>query len=243
MKYGLRALVVGRCDVAEPVVLADGREGRTEAFLLYVWLITGGPNPMLVDTGPKDLATFNAATAAYIPGGIVQPLGETTPEALARAGVEAADVSHVFVTHLHPDHYEQFDLFPNATLVANGDGFRQSLAGIRPNVMRALAARWPESLRLVGDEEVLPGIRTAWLGCHSPCSQAVVVDTPVGAAVLCGDVAYLYRNIEQSRPIGWADVAEWHAAMGRACAAGDILLPGHDPLILERFGNGVIAAG
>lgn len=243
MIYRIRPLKNGQCKVAGHHAFRGGDPGETYGFYLYVWLIEGGERPMLVDTGPKDLATFHAATRSYIPGGIVQRRGETTPELLAAAGVAPADVSHVFITHLHPDHYEYFDLFPDAVMVASARGFKEALMGIRPNVMQALAARWPESLRLVGDEEVVPGIRTVWLGCHSPCSQAIVVRTAIGGVVLSGDVAYLYGNIERLLPIGWADGAEWHAAMARARAAGEILLPGHDPAILERYPAGIIAPG
>lgn len=241
MRYGLRALRNGRCDVRRDVVFSGAPAEGVVPFALYVWLITGGERPMLVDTGPKDLASFNAATREYIPGGIVQGPGESTPEVLAAAGVDPADVACVFVTHLHPDHYEYFDLFPNATMVVNAAGFRAALEGVRPNVMRALAARWPQSVRLAGDEEIVPGVRTVWLGCHSPCSQGIVVDTAIGRVVLCGDVAYLFENIEGPRPIGWADANEWRAAMARARGAGDVLLPGHDPLLLERYPGGVIA--
>ncbi len=241
MVYGLRALVAGRCDVCRHIAFADDPSDETVPFLLYVWLLRGGERPMLVDTGPKDLETFNAATSRYIPGGIVQRAGERTPELLAAAGVDPADVSHVFVTHLHPDHYEYFDLFPNAAMVVSDRGFREALPGIRPNVMRALAARWPGALRLVGDEDVVPGVATVQLGCHSRCSQAIVVHTAAGRAVLCGDVAYLYENIEGPRPIGGVDAGEWHAAMARARGAGDLLLPGHDPLLLQRHADGVIA--
>ena len=241
MQYGLRALVNGRCEVRRYIAFANTDSDETVPFVLYVWLITGGERPILVDTGPKDVAAFNAATSSYIPGGIVQAPGEATPELLAGVGVDPADVSHVFITHLHPDHYEYFDLFPNAVMVVNGRGFKEALPGIRPNVMQALAARWPDCLHLAGDEEVLPGIRTVWLGCHSPCSQGIVVNTAAGGVVLCGDVAYLFENIERSVPIGWADEAEWHAAMARARAAGDVLLPGHDPLLVERYPGGLIA--
>ncbi len=42
---------------------------------------------------------------------------------LASAGVRVEDVSHVFLTHLHPDHCDAFHCLPGAVLVADREGF------------------------------------------------------------------------------------------------------------------------
>jgi glyoxylase-like metal-dependent hydrolase (beta-lactamase superfamily II) len=207
---------------------------------MYIYVIEGGEKPMLVDTGPRDVEGFNRGTAKYIPGGVRQEPQERTPQLLEQAGIDPADISHVFVTHLHADHYDYFDLFPNAQFVVNGRGFLESLLGIKQNVMQALAQRWPQSLRLAEDEEILPGIRTFWLGCHSPCSHAIAVQTARGTAVFTGDVVYKYRNIEENIPIGWADADDCLKAMRKIRSAADIVIPGHDPELLNRFPDGVI---
>jgi glyoxylase-like metal-dependent hydrolase (beta-lactamase superfamily II) len=152
--------------------------------------------------------------------------------------VDPLDISHVFVTHLHPDHYEYFDLFPNAKMVVNGKGFLSEVLGIRRGVMKALAERWPESIMLVEDEEIVPGVRTLWLGCHSPCSQAILVETGIGRMALCGDVAYTFKNIEGNIPIGGVNPQEWHAAMSKLRQSDVLLLPGHDPDIVKRWTMG-----
>jgi len=238
-RYRIRALKNGECRVRDYITYAGGGDGCS-TFYLYVWLIEGAERPILVDTGPKHVDEFNRSTADYIPGGIVQAPEEATPGLLARAGVSLDDVSHVFVTHLHPDHYEYFDLFPNAVMVVNRRGFLEGLTGVKRHVMQALARRWPESLLLVEDEEVLPGIRTLHLGCHSECSQAVCIDTSAGTVALAGDVVYKFRNLEENLPIGWADPDAWHEAVRRLRSAADIIVPGHDPEILTRYPGGLI---
>ena len=239
MSWRIRILKNGECDVRDYITYADGGE-ETSRFYLYVWVLEGGEAPILVETGPRDVEAFNRGVAQYIPGGIRQTPEERTPALLERAGIDPGEVSHVFVTHLHPDHYEYFDLFPNAQLVVNRRGFLESLLGIRRHVMEALAARWPESLRLVEEEEVLPGIRTFWLGVHSVCSQGIAVETARGTAVFTGDVVYKYRNIEENRPIGWADPDASLAAMERIRSLAEIVVPAHDPALLERFPDGFI---
>ncbi|MBD3181091.1 MBL fold metallo-hydrolase [Candidatus Poribacteria bacterium] len=239
MKYKIRILKNGECRVRNYITYTDGNDD-TSLFYLYVYVIEGGEKPMLVDTGPRDVEVFNKGTGKYIPGGVIQKPEERTPELLKQAGVEVNDVSHVFITHLHGDHYDYFDLFPNAQFVVNKRGFTESLMGIKPNVMRVLARRWPQSLKLVEDEEVMPGIRTFWLGCHSVCSQAVAVDTTQGTVVFTGDVVYKYKNMENNIPIGWAEPEPCLEAMKKIRKVADIVIPSHDPEILERFPEGII---
>ena len=228
MNYTIRILKNGECRVRDYITYTNGGED-TSLFYMYICVIEGGENPMLVDTGPRDVEEFSRGTAKYIPGGVRQETHERTPELLKQAGIDPADVSHVFVTHLHADHYDYFDLFPNAQFVVNKRGFLESLTGIKRNVMQALAQRWPDSLRLAEDEEILPEIRTFWLGCHSVCSQGIAVETQRGVAVFTGDVVYKYRNIEENIPIGWADAEPCLQAMAKIRDTADIVIPSHDP--------------
>jgi glyoxylase-like metal-dependent hydrolase (beta-lactamase superfamily II) len=61
------------------------------------------------------------------------------------------------------------------------------------------AAR-PGALHPVEDEELVPGVRVFPLGCHTPGSQGILVQTRVGPVVLTGDVVYKYENIEKDCP-------------------------------------------
>jgi len=239
MNYSIRILKNGECRVRDYITYTNGGEDAN-LFYMYVWVIEGGEKPMLVDTGPRDVAGFNEGTSKYIPGGVQQEPHERTPQLMEQAGIDPADVSHVFITHLHADHYDYFDLFPNAQFVVNKQGFLESLLGIKRNVMQALAQRWPDSLRLAEDEEILPGIRTFWLGGHSTCSQAIAVQTEQGLAVFTGDVVYKYGNIEENIPIGWADAEDCLEAMQKIRDVADIVIPSHDPELLKRFPNGVV---
>mgnify|MGYP005836651709 CR=1 FL=1 len=233
MLYHVRALKNGQCQVRDYITFGDRWDESPRLYFLYIWLIEGADRPIVVDTGPKDIEAFNRATQAYIPVGITQEFGESTVEALAKANVDCADVGYVFLTHMHPDHCSNWDLFPNAKIVVSEHAFPD---GAGPDRV-AMAGK----LILVGDTEVLPGIRTFHLGCHSADSQGIAIDTAKGTVVLSGDVAYMFENIEVDRPIRSDDIVACREALRILRSKGDIILPGHDPLILERYPDGIIA--
>jgi glyoxylase-like metal-dependent hydrolase (beta-lactamase superfamily II) len=240
-KYTIRAVKVGQCQVRDYITFQDSDSQQTSTFYLYVWVIEGGPRPIIVDTGPKYPEEFSKGTAQYIPGGVLQRPEERTPNALKRHGIDPATVSHVFITHLHADHYDYFDAFPNARFVVSRREYDQADGGKRlaQDVKDALARR-PEALQLVDDEEVLPGLRVVPLGCHTAGSQGVLVRTHMGPAILTGDVVYKYDNIEQDRPTRSPDPAPCREAMARIRALADIVVPAHDPLTLDRWPEGII---
>jgi glyoxylase-like metal-dependent hydrolase (beta-lactamase superfamily II) len=240
-RYRIRAIKVGQCQVRDYITFQDTDAQQTRTFYLYVWVIEGGAQPLVVDTGPKHPEEFSRATAQYIPGGIKQQPDERTPEALKRHGIDPAQVSHVIVTHLHADHYDYFDAFPNARLVVNRREFEANAERLAPSVQQALSAR-PQALWVVEDEQIVPGVWVRRLGCHTPGSQGVLVQTELGPVVLAGDVAYLYENIERNRPIRSPDPRACAEAMVRMRAMADLVVPAHDPETLARWPGGLIGA-
>jgi glyoxylase-like metal-dependent hydrolase (beta-lactamase superfamily II) len=90
------------------------------------------------------------------------------------------------------------------------------------------------------DKEVLPGIRAYTGGKHTFQSQYIRVEgeKPV---VLASDNAYLFQNIETQTPINknaTFSIDSNRAAIERMIQlAGSVerVLPGHDPLIFERY--------
>jgi glyoxylase-like metal-dependent hydrolase (beta-lactamase superfamily II) len=248
LKRTIRALKVGECDVRDHITFQDSDSQATSLFCLYLWVIEGGPKPIVVETGPKYPEQFSRSTAAYIPGGVRQRPEERTLAALQRHGIDPAQVSHVIATHLHADHYDWFDAFPNARLVVNRREYEETSGGpggkdhLARDVRQALNRR-PGALQLVEDEEISPGVLVFHLGCHSTGSQGVLVRTPLGPVVLCGDVVYKYANLEGNRPTRSPNPQACLAAMARIRSLADLILPAHDPLTLVRWPDGIIGLG
>jgi glyoxylase-like metal-dependent hydrolase (beta-lactamase superfamily II) len=64
----------------------------------------------------------------------------------------------------------------------------------------------------------------------------------MGPAALTGDVVYKYENIERDRPTRSPDPSACRAALAEIRSLADIIVPGHDPLTLDRWPTGVIGA-
>ena len=123
-------------------------------------------------------------------------------------------IKTVIVTHFHQDHFTGMDYFPNAKFVIQraelefwtGPLMRHEIFDkqIRPKVRPALERLKQQGrIELIdGDFELYPGLELLKAGGHTPGSQMVALDTEAGKAVLCGDIAYTFKNIRDHHPGG-----------------------------------------
>jgi len=141
----------------------------------FVWLILGGPQPLLVDTGFRDDDARARGIRNYVsPAAMVE-----------RAGVKPGDIPISLITHLHYDHWAGHSLFPNAEFWIQGEevafwtGPFGRLPAFRGSAnVEALAhlttLNYGNKIRIVeGDHEVWPGVRVrrAHVGCLALLSQ------------------------------------------------------------------------
>jgi hypothetical protein len=65
----------------------------------------------------------------------------------------------------------------------------------------------------------------------------VALDTATGKAVLCGDIAYTFKNIRDHIPVGWYyDLGDTVIALDRALSTAgrpDLAFPNHDTEIMQ----------
>ncbi|MDZ5648605.1 N-acyl homoserine lactonase family protein [Nitrospirillum sp. BR 11828] len=222
------------------------------------FLITGGQEPILVDTGPRDPEAFAAFGMEC-----VRTPEMTLDHHLAQHGLRRRDIRQVVHTHAHLDHVGGDDLFPMTTTVALA---RRELEFAASGVMgpgmytahdtKHLIDRLHTrgALRLFDvdgtfEEEVIPGVAVRLSGGHTPGSLSVLVETDEGMVNIAGDIAY---NIDDQLVSPLLDQAsheptitgnhamtslEEKRALKKALSDSRFLLVGHDHPALVAGGR------
>ena len=218
---------------------------------IHCWLVEGEGRNILVDSGMTDIAMVTKRLKVNGTGGGHPAL----IAALAAQGLKADDISHVVLTHMHFDHADNLDLFPEACVVVQR---AELLAAIDPvpsqriyywqsTIDNLLARKRPSQLMLVeGDHELFPGIRLLSVPSHTEGMQVVVVETQKGRAALVSDLGDHYRywfpsdaraTPHPQRSLAGAFLTGnirseservWQKAMARVVANSDIVVPAHD---------------
>jgi glyoxylase-like metal-dependent hydrolase (beta-lactamase superfamily II) len=207
----------------------------------FVWLVRGEGREIVVDTG------FSAAMAAKRGREHLR----CPAESLQLLGVDAKRVKDVVITHLHYDHVGNFERFPAATLhlqelemrYATGrymcsECFRGAFEA--EDVVGVVRRVYQGRVRFHdGDSELAPGISLHLVGGHTMGLQVVRIATRRGALLLASDASHFYANMEQARPfpIVWsvADMLDGYGRMRALAESPAHIIPGHDPLVLERY--------
>ena len=231
-------------------VTGAGKERKTDAQMM-IWLIKGpsGKN-ILVDAGcyhdrfVKDLGIKN----------FIKP-----SETLAKLGMKPEDITDVIISHMHWDHADGIDLFPNAKIWIQKDEYVYytgaawqsggKSGGIDPDdVLTLVRFNTEHKVNLIdGDDiEIIDGITVYTGGRHTFQSQYVGVRTASGTIVIASDNMYLYENLQKHVPIAQTFDAESNLKaqdrMRQIASRLDLIVPGHDPEVFIKFpkpGNGV----
>jgi len=217
---------------------------KIDIAMIY-WLVRGNGHTILVDSGFYRPQFFRTWTVRDY---------ETPDATLAKLGLKPADITDVVLTHMHWDHADGMDLFPNARIwlqkeeytYYTGAAWQSSNGGkhggIEPDDVIALV-----KLNVAGrvsfvdgdDQMILPGIRCYTGGKHTWASQFVAVPTAAGIVVLASDNMYLYENLDKHRPIAQTLDADSNLRaqdrMRTLASDPRLIIPGHDALEFERF--------
>src|SRR5215471_9374227 len=230
-------------DFAVSGLVAGADQARKLDIAMLVWLIRGSGRNILFDSGFYREQFFKQWKVADF----VKP-----SDAVRRAGVAPEDITDVIITHMHWDHADGMDLFPNAKVWLQKDELeyysgsawqsRRTHGGIDPDdVLAAVKLNIQGKVGLVnGDaQEILPGITCYTGGKHTYASQFVAVNTAAGTLVLASDNMYLWENLDKHAPIAQTlDAASNLRAQDRMKElAGDAkrIIPGHDPAVMMRY--------
>ncbi len=240
--YEIYPLKVG--DIVEPEarIFYLGDCSRTIALGNFFFLIRGDGRNILVDTG-----VTKADGDRFNPTAVQRP--EDDPFAqLAKHSVEPESIEIVIATHLHWDHVSPTILrMPNAKLYVSPREIDMVLNPPHPWFAKFVFDEVIDQLirdrRIVETSDgdgIAPGISVMSTPGHTFGGQSVVVETAQGKAVITGDVCFTYRNLEEDVPGGFnCNLVECFSSLQRIRDAADIVLPGHDPKMLEMFPKGV----
>lgn len=207
----------------------------------FVWALTNGTHTVVVDLGfTEAVGTRRGRQFLRCP-----------VRGLAELGIDAATVEHVILTHFHYDHVGNQALFPRATFYvqdtemafytgrhASARAFRHSIEV--DDVCSLVRLNYEGRVRFIdGAREIVPGIAVEKVGGHTAGMQVVTVATSRGQAVVASDASHYYRNFEERIPFNTLhDLPGTYHAFERLrelASAPELILPGHDPLVLERL--------
>ena len=246
--YALAYGVYPDYSVANFVAGAD--KNRKIDAQMMIWLIKGpGGRNILVDAG----CYHDTVLAGKGIKNFIKP-----SDSLAKVGLSPSQITDVIISHMHWDHVDGIDLFPNAKIWIQKEEYAYYIAawqpdgkhgGVEPdNVLTLVRLNTERKVDLIDgdDQEISDGIRVYTGERHTFASQYVGVRTAAGTVIIASDNLYLYENLERHVPIAqtFDAVSNLNAQdrMRRLAARPELIVPGHDPAVFVRFprpGNGV----
>lgn len=209
----------------------------------YIWAVKGGDQTVVFDCGVRP-----GLAAERKLGGYVSP-----DKVLERIGIDAKQVEHLVISHIHFDHNGGLELFPKAKVYVQRKEFdffvydpiakRPPYAGVSDPVAIKQLGDLKGSKRLMlvdGDMEILPGIELMLTPGHTPALQSMAVKTAKGLAVLSSDCAHVHMSFELDTPSCLiTDMPAWLMSYSKLRAKVnnriEMLFPGHDKDMLDKY--------
>jgi len=199
----------------------------------FFWIFRNAEQNIVIDTGFSPEAAIARRRQP-----VVAPA-----DALARLGIDPAEVKLLVLTHAHYDHAGNLDLYPNAKIVMSRKRpqYAHHIDPLDIQRIQALADAGRITLLDEPRNTLIPGIELYEIGGHTPGQLAVVVQMPEGPVILASDAIHYYEELEQDRPFavldsladmyqGYAQIRQWLQEQPDA-----VVIPGHDPDVMNRF--------
>ena len=222
-------------------LVAGAPRGQRVPLAMTFWLLRGNGRVILFDAGfYRDKFITQWKPQDYV----------TPAQAVERLGIKPGDITDIVISHIHWDHADGVDLFPNAHVWLQKDEYdyyvgpggaplHPAIDSLDSAMLFALHAQGRVTKIDGDDREIFPGIRVYTGGKHTYASEYLSAPTRSGTVVLASDNVYLYQNLDQHRPIAQTlDSLSNLAAQTRMLTIASkpgLIVPGHDPLVFERF--------
>ena len=173
-------------------------EGKSMDFVDTCYLIKHSQGWFLWDTGiPDAVAGMPNGLVPADPKAVTWRRPKTLAAQLEQIGVKPADVKAMGVSHTHPDHIGNVEMFPQATLYVQKAEYDWPGANNEPRFKPS----HPVEL-LAGDKDVFGDGSITILSTpgHTPGHQSLMVRLPkTGVVVLSGDAAHFRDNYDNRR--------------------------------------------
>lgn len=180
-KYTIEAIRYGTlADFPVRGLVAGADPARKMDIAMIVWLVVGNGRSILVDSGFYRDQFFKEWKVRDF---------RKPSDAVASAGVKPEDITDIIVTHMHWDHADGADLFPNARIWLQKDEYtyytgeawhnKRTHGGIDPDDVRSyVEMNMKGRVSFVnGDaQEIMPGITCYTGGKHTYASQFITVN-------------------------------------------------------------------
>jgi N-acyl homoserine lactone hydrolase len=173
-------------------------EGKSMDFVDNCYLIKHPQGLLLWDTGVSDsVAAMPNGLAPSDPKSVHWHRSKTLAAQLDQLGLKPSDIKSVAISHTHPDHVGNVELFPAAMLYVQKAEYEWPGASNTPRFK-------PEHpvTKLDGDRDLFGDGSVVILSTpgHTPGHQSLLVKLPkTGAIVLSGDAAHFKDNWDSRR--------------------------------------------
>jgi glyoxylase-like metal-dependent hydrolase (beta-lactamase superfamily II) len=173
-------------------------EGQSMDFVDNCYLIKHARGWFLWDTGiPDAVAAMPNGLLPADPKAITWHRPKTLAAQLDQLGVKPSDIKAMAVSHTHPDHIGNVEMFPTAMLYVQKAEYEWPGANNAPRFK-------PEHpvTKLEGDRDVFGDGSVTILSTpgHTPGHQSLLVKLPkTGAVVLSGDAVHFRSNWDNRR--------------------------------------------
>ena len=171
--------------------------GQSMDFVDSCYLIRHRQGWLLWDTGLADaVAAMPDGLRPADPRAILWRRPKTLAAQLDQLGVKPADIQYVVVSHSHPDHIGNIDMFLQSTLLVQKAEY-EGPAGSPPRFKTGLAVTEIEGDRDVFGDGSITVIATPG---HTAGHQSLLVKLPkTGAVLLSGDAVHFKDNWDSRR--------------------------------------------
>ena len=257
MNYWVKLIPTAEIDVPYPEVywMESFQDWTTLRF--QVGIIRQGDKIILINTGfPDDISGIAKAWSEFLGerAKLIRRDDQKMSAILEKENISPDDVTHVIITPIQLYATGNLHLFQNARICFSRKGWIEDIMAptyphhvprqgcISDQHLQWLLFENNSNLVLMDDrQELLPGLTCRWVGVHHRSSMLIEVSTESGIVGI-SDCAFHYSNVEDSRPLGIAEsIIEAHAAYHYIREHINVFVPLYDPLVQERYKDGVIA--